>query len=134
MELSCSNIKNNSYIFTKESFTYIFSKEIFSYISENEIPHFLSTSPKNKKFLIFREMELSGFSIKKILIFPEMEPCTFQPKLKKEIKHPRKFITLQETKAPKNFLYFLKKVVVLFRETENLKTLFLFQETELSEL
>ena len=59
---------------------------------------FLGPSSKNKKnpprknFLIFQEMELSDSKIKKylifsqkkaFLIFPEMEPCTFQPKLKK---------------------------------------------------
>ena len=27
-------------------------------------------------------MELSGSKIKKFIIFPEMEPCTVQPKLK----------------------------------------------------
>ena len=49
-------------------------------------------NPPPKKFLIFREMELSNskikifiiFSQKKaFLIFLEMEPCTFQPKLQK---------------------------------------------------
>ena len=43
-----------------------------------------------KKFLLFQEMKLSGSNIKKILIFsqkkaflifPKIEPCTFQPKL-----------------------------------------------------
>ena len=56
---------------------------------------------QKEAFLIFLEMELSGSKIKKILIFcqkkaflifspkkaflifPEMEPCTFQPKIKK---------------------------------------------------
>ena len=32
-----------------------------------------------KKFLIFQEMELSSSNIKKILLFPEMKPCTFRP-------------------------------------------------------
>ena len=114
MELSCSNIKKNSYIFTKESFTFIFSKEIFSYISENEILHFLSTSPKNKKFLIFREMELSGFSIKKILIFPEMESCTFQPKLKKEKKTPEKIYYASGNKSPKKLLIFSQKKLLFY--------------------
>ena len=38
--------------------------------------------PKNK-FPIFREKELSDSKIKKNYIFPEMEPCTIQPKLEK---------------------------------------------------
>ena len=41
----------------------------------------LSQSPKNKK--IHPEMELSDSKIKKFLILPEIEPCTFQPKLEK---------------------------------------------------
>ena len=50
---------------------------------------FLSPSPKNKtnahskKFLIFREMEFPDSQIKIFLIFPEMVPCSFHPKLKK---------------------------------------------------
>ena len=35
-------------------------------------------TPK-EKFLISQETE----NLKKLLIFPEMEPCTFQPKLEK---------------------------------------------------
>ena len=49
-------------------------------------------SASRKKVLIFLEIELSISNIKKILIFsqtkgflkfPEMEACTFQPKLEK---------------------------------------------------
>ena len=74
MKLFGSNIKKNSYIFKKGSFSYI---------------------SRNKKFLIFPEIELSSSNIKKNLIFskrkvfvilsqkkffvtfPEMEPNTF---------------------------------------------------------
>ena len=45
-----------------------------------------------KTLLIFQEMELSSSNIKKILIFPKIEPCTSQPKPKKapKIVHPEK--------------------------------------------
>ena len=36
MELSSSNIKKTSYIFSKERFYYIFSKERFSYVFSKE--------------------------------------------------------------------------------------------------
>ena len=41
------------------------------------------TNPPRKKFLIFWQMELSDSKIKKLIIFPEREPCTFQPRLRK---------------------------------------------------
>ena len=84
MELSNSNIKK----FLK-----------FSYISGNENPKkllifwkmeiFIPSSKKEKKFipppkfLMYQEIELSNSNIKKILIFLEMEPRTFQPKFEK---------------------------------------------------
>ena len=49
MELSSSNIKKNSYILSKESFSYIFSKESFSYISGNGTLHFSAQAQKRKK-------------------------------------------------------------------------------------
>ena len=67
------------------------------------LAHFLSPGPKNKKkpprkkFLIFREMELSDSKNKKFLMFPEMEPSTFQLKLtpknspRKNFSHFRKW-------------------------------------------
>ena len=66
MELSSSNIKNNSYIFSKEG---------FSYISGNGSRHFSVQARKNKKnpprkkFVTSPEMELSSSDIKKFLIF-----------------------------------------------------------------
>ena len=61
-------------------------------------------------------MELSSSNIKKILIFsqkkvflifPKMEPCTFQPKLEKKKIHPEKNLIFQETETPKKILIFL---------------------------
>ena len=51
------------------------------------LAHFSAQLEKIKKICPpkKREMELSDSKIKKILIFPEMEPCAFQPKLE-EIK------------------------------------------------
>ena len=60
-------------------------------------------------------MELSNPNIKKIiifsqkkpfLIFPEMEPCTSQPKLEN-------FLYFKKRKPQKNFLYFLKRKLFL---------------------
>ena len=61
---------------------------------------------------MFWGMELSSSNIKKvliffqkkaILIFPEVEPCTFQPKLKKQ-KNPHEI----------SFLYFRKQKPQIF--------------------
>ena len=45
------------------------------------------SGPNIKKFLVFQETEVSYISRnenpRKLLIFPEMEPCTFQPRLEK---------------------------------------------------
>ena len=88
---------------------------------KSHLGHFLSPSPKNKKihpekkFLIVQEMELSSSNTKKIVIFPEMKPCTFQPKIKKLKKStPRKFLILQETGNPKKFIIFSQKKLFLF--------------------
>ena len=57
-------------------------------------------------------------------IFLEMEPCTFQFKIKK-------FLILQETKALKMFfIFFSKKAILIFEETETLKKLLVLQETK----
>ena len=72
MELSCSNNKKLLY-FLEKIFSYIFQNGALSKKTKNQ--------PRNS-FLIFKEMEISDSNIKKILIFPEMKPCTFQPKLK----------------------------------------------------
>ena len=59
-------------------------------------------------------MELSDSKIKKFLIFPEMEPCTFQPKLKnKKNPHRENFLYFRKRKPRKNFLYFLKRKLFL---------------------
>ena len=56
-----------------------------------------------KKLIIFSQKEA-------FVIFPKMEPCTFQSKIEKQKKFtPRKFLMLQETKSPQNFLRFLKR-------------------------
>ena len=53
-----------------------------------------------KKLIIFSQKEA-------FVIFPKMEPCTFQSKIEKQKKFtPRKFLMLQETKSPQNFLRF----------------------------
>ena len=90
---------------------------------------------RGKDFLIFQEMELSSSNIKKNLIFSqkktllmflEMEPCTFQTKLKK-IKNPpqekflyflkRKFFLHFSNQEPQiNSLYFRKQNSLIFKE------------------
>ena len=71
MELSSLNIKKNPYIFSKESFPYIFSKNSFLIFPEMEPCTSHPNPQKNpkkftrKKFLIFRETELSSSNIKK---------------------------------------------------------------------
>ena len=102
-------------------------------------------------------MELSSSNIKKMLIFsqknvflifPEMEPCIFQPQAMKIKKSTcRKFLIFQETKTPQNFLCFRKQNFLIFQEKEALKTSYIsgnnfqssksiiflmFQEMELS--
>ena len=63
-------------------------------ISRNEPfkPKLKKTNPPQANFFIFQEMELSNSNIKKLIvfsqkkaffIFPVMESCSFQPKLKK---------------------------------------------------
>ena len=60
-------------------------------------------------------MELSSPNTKKIIIFLEMKPCTFQPKIKKlKTSTSRKFLILQETKNPKKILIFSQKKLFLF--------------------
>ena len=79
----------------------------------------------SKKFLIFHKAE----TVKKLLIFPEMEPCLFKPRLKKLEKiHPEKIaytlifsqkkavLLFLETKIQRNFLYFLKRKLFLHFE------------------
>ena len=60
-------------------------------------------------------MELSGYMIKKFLMFPEMEPCTLQPKLEKiKQNSPREnFLYLKKLKLREN-LYFLKRKLFLY--------------------
>ena len=113
---------------------YAFPKENFSYISRNGTLYFPAKETPKKSppeiFLVFLEMELSSSNIKKILIFPqkkaflifpEMDPSTFYPKLKKWKKSsPWKLLMLQQTETLKAFL--------IFQETENLKVLLIFQE------
>ena len=61
-----------------------------------------------KGFLYFRKCNFLSSSPKKFLVFPEMEPCTFQPKFEKIKKSTsRKFLTLQETETLKKLPIFL---------------------------
>ena len=92
-------------------------------------------SPSRKKFLILKEIELSGSNIKKIqeteklkklLTFREMELFSTRSK---------KFLRFHETKTPKKCLIFSeKKVFLIFRETESLKKFLIFHKTELSNI
>ena len=105
MELSSSNIKKSYYIST---------------ISGNKPP---------KKNFVLQEMK----TLKKLLIFPEMKPCTFQPKVKN-------FLYFRKRKLLKNFVYFLKRKLFLYFGKQkpqkmlyvsgngNPKKLFVFQE------
>ena len=93
------------------------------------------SSPNINKILIFSKK-------KAFLIYPEMEPCTFQPRLEKEKNLLReKLLILQETFRGfrKKFLFFSKETCSYISENGNLeedllniKKLFIFQETELS--
>ena len=92
----------------------------------------------SKKFVIFHKAE----TVKKLLIFPEMEPCLFKPRLKKLKKiHPEKIaytlifsqkkavLLFQETKIQRNFLYFLKRKLFLhFEKRKPRKKPLIFQE------
>ena len=105
MELSSSNIKKKYYIST---------------ISGNKPP---------RKNFVLQEMK----TLKKLLIFPEMKPCTFQPKVKN-------FLYFRKRKLLKNFVYFLKRKLFLYFGKQkpqkmlyvsgngNPKKLFVFQE------
>ena len=94
--------------------------------------------PEN--FLRFPEMELSNSKIKKVLIFsqkksflifPEMEPCTFQLKLEKIKNSLREnFLNFRKGKPRKNI--FLKESCSYILGKGNPKKLFMFQETEYS--
>ena len=98
-----------------------------------------------KKFLIFSYISRKE-TLNKSLLSPEMEPCTFKPRLKKFKKkiHPEKISyaltfsqkkavpIFQETETPKKFLIFSrKKAFLVFQETETPNKFFIFQETEL---
>ena len=95
-------------------------------------------------------MELSSSNIKKILIFsqkkafhifPEMEPCTFQPKLKNKKIHPEKISHTSGNGNPEktyhifskeNFSYISgngnPKKSLIVQETETLKTFLYFRK------
>ena len=78
------------------------------------LTHSLSPIPKSKKkpprkkFLIFQEMELSSSNIKKILIFSEMKPCSFQPWASK-FSLKKFLIFFLKKLALKKFLIFSQK-------------------------
>ena len=87
MELSSSNIKKNSYFFSKESFSYNFSKESFSCFPKWN-PALFSPSLQNKKICPEEIVHISGnknheknsYISYYILIFKEME--LLSPKFK----------------------------------------------------
>ena len=121
-ELSSSNIKK-------------------SYISENETLYFFDLNPQSfslKKIIIFfpkktRFKKIIILSQKKaFLIFPEMETCTFHPKLKKYKQiHPMKIsYTSGNGNSKKKFCVFSKVSCSYICETQTLKKLLIFQETE----
>ena len=108
----------------------ISTMELFAKKKKKEnsyLAHF-SAQPRNnkknplpKKFLIFQGMELSDSKIKKFLTFPEMEPCTFQPKLEKLKKiHPGK-MELSGFNIKKFLIVSQDKAFLIFRETETRK-------------
>ena len=80
MELPYSNIKKFLYFFKRKlsKLSYIF---LYFRKWNPALPNLKRKTKKihQEKFYIFQEIELSCFNIKKILIFPEMKPCTFQP-------------------------------------------------------
>ena len=110
------------------------SKKFFTFQEETEalksVLHFrkwnfLSPSPKDqknppwKKFMIFQKMELSSSNTKKILIFPEMKPCTFRTRSSKSFpkkpalkKHfyifSKRLLIFRNRKPPRSSLYFKK--------------------------
>ena len=65
-------------------------------------------------------MKLSHSKIKKLLIFPEMKPCTFQLKTKTEEKFiPGKILILQETETSKKiYIFSQEEAVLIYREKE----------------
>ena len=73
-------------------------------------------------------MELS--SSKKFFIFPEIEPCTFQPKLQKIKKiHPEKIcFTSRNGNCEKKFHVFSKENFSYIQETETLKNFLYFRK------
>ena len=106
---------------------------------------------KIKEFLIFSQK-------KAFLIFPEMEPCIFQLKVKKQKNPPREnllysrkielsnshikkflifsrkkaFLYFDKRKPRKNFLYFLERNIFLyFRKWKPQRNFLIYQETEL---
>ena len=79
------------------------------------LAHLLSPSPKNRKspnpkFLIFQEKELLDSKIKKCLIYLEMQPFIFQPKLKnKKQVHPKKISYTSRNGNPEKINIFSKE-------------------------
>ena len=103
----------------------------------SHLAHLFGPSSKNKKkstpkkFLIFREIELSCSNIKKFLIFSFISGNG----------NPKKLLTPQETETPKKiFIFPRKKACLIFPETKTQKkslyfkkrNFLIFQETELS--
>ena len=75
-------------------------------------------------------MELSSSNVKIILIFQKWSPALFSPSSKNKKIHPEKITYTSGNENPgKNFCILSKGIVLMFRETENLKNLFTFQET-----
>ena len=63
-------------------------------------------------------MELSSSNIKKILIFPEMKPCTFRPQPSKFF-HKKVYFFLKKPEKLKEFpIFSQKKSFLIFPEME----------------
>ena len=63
--------------------------------------------PRQKK--LHPEMDLSNSKINKFLIFPEMRPCTFQAKLKKQKYLPRENFLCFRKREPRKISYIFSK-------------------------
>ena len=103
-------------------------------ISRNEPfkPKLEKKPPPQVNFLIFQEIELPNSNIKKLIvfsqkkaffIFPEMESCSFQPKLKKKKKKnnlpPKIFLVFDEMELS---YIFSRETFSYILENRNTKT------------
>ena len=113
-------------------FSVVSKNSNFKKISENRN----SETETLKSFLYETKLErkLSCFNIKKILMFPEMKPCTFNPKPTR-----KKFLIFLEMDLSssniKKFSYSLKRKLFLYFRKHNffclkIKKILIFPKTE----